>query len=196
MIRAEKQILREEIKVLLRNFPGKTRASESIRASLRGWPVWRAARVIYGFAPLSSEPDWLGDAPVDGKVVAFPKAFGERIEFFIAPSLCRGQLGFDEPEAGEPAPPPHLVLVPGLAFDRAGGRQGRGGGYYDRWLAGAAPGAFLLGICFSCQLRDSLPREPHDRPVHAVLTELGFVFPSPGDMENRPAAGESPETPR
>jgi 5-formyltetrahydrofolate cyclo-ligase len=68
------------------------------------------------------------------------------------------------------------VLLPGLAVDRAGLRLGRGGGSYDRVLArlasaGADP--FLLVLLYEEEVRESLPAEPHDRPVHAVVTPAG-----------------------
>ena len=77
---------------------------------------------------------------------------------------------------GAPAPSPDLVIVPGLAFDPTGARLGRGKGYYDRWL-GANPAVKTLGVCFSCQILEKLPAEPHDAHVDAILTEQGFIWP-------------------
>ncbi|MFD4989420.1 5-formyltetrahydrofolate cyclo-ligase [Streptomyces sp. NPDC058374] len=68
------------------------------------------------------------------------------------------------------------VLLPGLAADRAGRRLGRGGGSYDRVLARlAAAGAepALLVLLHDHELLDEVPTEPHDRPVHVVLTPSG-----------------------
>ena len=64
-----------------------------------------------------------------------------------------------------------LVLVPGLAFSRDRHRLGRGGGFFDRLLGGRAAQAFKLGICFSFQMVDGLPSEPHDVVMDAVVTE-------------------------
>lgn len=64
-----------------------------------------------------------------------------------------------------------LVLVPALAVDPDGYRLGRGGGWYDRALRYAAPGALVVAIVYDEDVRDApLPREPHDVPVGAVLT--------------------------
>ncbi len=63
-----------------------------------------------------------------------------------------------------------LVVVPALAVGRDGTRLGRGGGYYDRALAYAAPTAVLVAVLFDEELLDELPAEPHDRRVHAVVT--------------------------
>lgn len=63
-----------------------------------------------------------------------------------------------------------LVLVPALAVDRNGIRLGRGGGHYDRTLPLATPGTPLVAIIRDEELVPSLPVEPHDVPVTAVLT--------------------------
>ncbi|MFI1397476.1 5-formyltetrahydrofolate cyclo-ligase [Streptomyces sp. NPDC020681] len=65
------------------------------------------------------------------------------------------------------------VLLPGLAVDARGMRLGRGGGSYDRVLArlaaaGAAPA--LVVLLYANEVVERLPEEPHDRPVHAVVT--------------------------
>jgi len=62
-------------------------------------------------------------------------------------------------------------VVPGLAFDRDGGRIGWGRGYYDVTLA-QAPGALRIGIAFECQLVDHVPRDPHDVPMTIIITEV------------------------
>ena len=62
-------------------------------------------------------------------------------------------------------------IIPGLAFDRAGGRIGWGRGHYDATLA-AAPDALRIGLAFECQLVDAVTSEPHDAPLHYVVTEL------------------------
>lgn len=63
-----------------------------------------------------------------------------------------------------------LILVPGAAFDRAGCRLGQGGGYYDRFLE-RYPQMKTVGLCYGCLLQASVPTEPHDRRVHAVIHE-------------------------
>lgn len=67
------------------------------------------------------------------------------------------------------------VLVPGVAFDLAGRRLGRGGGFYDRFLARLAPHdrprASALGVCFESQVLADIPCSPHDARVDRVLTE-------------------------
>ena len=67
-----------------------------------------------------------------------------------------------------------LLLVPGLAFDRHGGRLGQGGGYYDRLLATGRPKQ-ILGIAFSAQIIPQVPMSTYDVRVDGVLTEAGIA---------------------
>lgn len=68
-----------------------------------------------------------------------------------------------------------IVIVPSLAVSRAGVRLGRGGGSYDRVLARIGPGILTLTPVYDGELVDSLPAEPHDRPVRAAITPSGGV---------------------
>ncbi len=91
----------------------------------------------------------------------------------LAPAA--GRLGLREPELAAPEIAPAEIAafcIPGLAFDRAGGRLGWGLGHYDATLA-AAPDALRIGLAFETQLIDAVPREPHDIALHLVVTEAG-----------------------
>lgn len=87
--------------------------------------------------------------------------------------------GVPEPAAGEAVSPDALsaILVPGLAFDLRGGRLGRGGGFYDRYLdhleprGEAASRPTLIGVCFGVQLVERVPLEAHDHRVDRLVTE-------------------------
>lgn len=161
------------MKIILSAFESKQAASGAIREALFSSKIWEQARVVYGFSPLATEPDWLGPKPPADKVLAFPRIEGDEIDFYIAERFQAGKFGIREPEGTELAPPPDLVLVPGVAFSPAGARLGRGGGFYDRWLA-RHPGVITVGVAFSCQVVEHLPGESHDLHVQAVLTEQGI----------------------
>lgn len=64
-----------------------------------------------------------------------------------------------------------VVLVLGLAFDAEGYRLGHGHGYFDRFLAGRPFPA--VGLAYEAQVVDRLPREDHDVPMAALVTEAG-----------------------
>ena len=59
--------------------------------------------------------------------------------------------------------------MPGVAFTKNGLRLGRGGGYYDKFLAANSP-PIILGVCFDEQVLDNLPSEEHDVRMTAVIT--------------------------
>ena len=61
------------------------------------------------------------------------------------------------------------VIVPGLAFDKAKNRLGRGAGYYDRFLASLPGSVVTVGIAFDFQIVDCLPAEEHDVPLDVVI---------------------------
>jgi 5-formyltetrahydrofolate cyclo-ligase len=71
-----------------------------------------------------------------------------------------------------------LIVCPGVAFDRYGGRLGNGKGCYDRFvneLRGKVP---IFALAFDCQLTsETLPFEYHDIPMDQIITESGLVLP-------------------
>ena len=94
-----------------------------------------------------------------------------------APEAACG-LGKTGPgSASAPQVTPSLVICPLLAFDKAGGRLGRGGGHYDRTIAAlrAAGPVFMLGLAYAGQEVDALVMEPHDQRLDAILTENGYT---------------------
>ncbi len=109
-------------------------------------PVFNAEAKIYEMAEITHETDF--------------KTGHYGIREPVSPALCP----MDEID---------LVAVPGVAFDRKGRRLGRGGGYYDRLLAGF-PG-LSVALAFDFQILPAIPTEPHDRPVDALVTETKIV---------------------
>ncbi len=85
--------------------------------------------------------------------------------------LCEGAYGILEPPVIKNADTGDIdtVLIPGLAFDRDGGRMGFGKGYYDRFLINT--NAIKIGLCYDFQLLDNIPKESHDIPVNYIITE-------------------------
>jgi 5-formyltetrahydrofolate cyclo-ligase len=164
------------------------RAGRAVAEHVAGLPAFRAASHVALFASLSDE---LPTRPVfealrtRGKQALFPRVEGDRLAF--APvarweDLCPGRYGVAEPPQDVAALVPEtLVLVPGVAFDAAGGRLGRGGGYYDRTFAAEAePRPLLLGVGYAFQLVDAVPQERHDRRMDGVMTERGIRWAEGG----------------
>jgi 5-formyltetrahydrofolate cyclo-ligase len=89
-------------------------------------------------------------------------------------SLYEAGFGTLAPSELAPQMEPDIVLMPLLGFDDDGTRLGYGGGYYDRTLAGLSRRPQLIGLAFSAQELDAIPREPHDVALDAVITEHGL----------------------
>jgi 5-formyltetrahydrofolate cyclo-ligase len=107
---------------------------------------------------------------VDGsKLLAFHETTIDALE--------QGHFDLREPRTESPTVELSSIcafMIPGLAFDRHGGRVGWGRGYYDVTLAAANPQALRIGLAFECQLVDEVPRDPHDIRLHHVVTEAAM----------------------
>ncbi len=105
--------------------------------------------------------------------------------------LVTGSFGVSEPTAAAPTVSPQVLLVPMLAFDRAGNRLGYGGGYYDRTLKALRAanadraGIVAIGVAFAGQLRDKVPVSEDDQPLDWILTEVGATYISDGSAGPR-----------
>ena len=90
--------------------------------------------------------------------------------------MVAGVFGAAIPEVGDWMTP-EIVIVPLVAFDRAGGRLGYGGGFYDRTLEGlrAARPTLAIGFAYAGQEAEGLPLEATDQPLDMVVTEAGVI---------------------
>ena len=68
-----------------------------------------------------------------------------------------------------------LIITPGIAFDRAGNRLGRGKGYYDKLLPNFPKKTLKIGVCFDFQLMEKIPANNQDIPVNIILTEKEII---------------------
>ncbi len=68
-----------------------------------------------------------------------------------------------------------LVLIPGVGFDRAGHRLGRGRGYYDRALRDLLASALRVGLAYDYQIVSHIPIDEHDERVDYVVTEKRLI---------------------
>lgn len=150
-------------------------------------PQWQSAGAVLAFAAMPDEPDTaeiLRRALADGKRLLLPRVRSKtEMDWVEIPALCLlrpGAFGIQEPPADLPAADPAgyaaaLALVPCLAASRDGVRLGRGGGYYDRFLA-HYKGAGLL-LCPEALLLDELPCDDWDARFapENILTEKGIL---------------------
>jgi 5-formyltetrahydrofolate cyclo-ligase len=187
-IGATKLALRDQVKAARRHLPLSVLGERARAMSdhlMETTPVRRAGTVA-AYVSVSSEP---GTGPLldrltrSGKRVILPLLQPDDDLDWAAyrgpRDLHTARRGLLEP-AGPGLGPDALatadvVLVPGLAVGRDGGRLGRGGGSYDRALARVPPGTFVCVLLNSEEVLDSVPQDEHDRPVGAVVTELGVT---------------------
>jgi 5-formyltetrahydrofolate cyclo-ligase len=181
----EKRRLRRELAARRRAVEPEAarRAAEAVAALLLTLPEVLAAARVGLYAAL---PDELPSRPIfeallaPGRALLLPRATpARRLEFRACSSwgaLRPGAYGvLEPPESGAALQlgARDVVLVPGVAFDAAGHRLGRGKGYYDRTFAGpaGAEGPLLLGVGYEFQVVARVPHGERDRRLDAVVTE-------------------------
>ena len=200
----QKIAARRDLRARLRSLSPSARAtaSQAVGATLIQCFPSPAGRVIAGFLPLPSEPDLTGfyhHWRDHGGQLAMPLITGHgQMEFRLLPASKPAASARPDPDSAPPSfpgiiPGPHglyepdparcepaaitdmsLILVPGLGFAAGGTRLGRGGGYYDRWLAHLPSSTPTIGIAFSIQICPALPTLNHDQKVDFLLTESGW----------------------
>lgn len=181
--RSEKSRLRQWLLQKRAALPDSHRrqASQAIRQRVLALPAVSRAREVAVYLSVADEVDtWeLSRRLLErGVRVYAPKIEGKTLTWGLLAShppegLVRGPYrGILEPPWGWPAHQvrPQVAVVPVVGFDAQGYRIGYGGGYYDRTLA-QWKDAVRVGVAFECQRVHRLPREPHDLPLHWVVTE-------------------------
>lgn len=158
----------------------RTAKNEGIRARLEAHPLFKKAQHILTYISTEEEVDThaLLRHCLGKKIIVVPTVMmGSRhlklVEFKKWNDLGKGHYGILEitdKTAPEYTGPLDLILVPGIVFDRNGHRIGYGKGYYDILLQNY-PSIPTLGLAYDLQLVDSIPKEPHDTPVQALITE-------------------------
>jgi len=172
------------------------RRSATVAARFQETAAWRRAGVVLCFLSMPHELDTSGilqGAHGSGKRIAVPRIQGDVIRFFYLPAGAPPDAGkLPRDRWGIPVPRPEweplglrpgtrvLVAAPGLAFDRAGNRLGRGKGFYDRFLQGARAALHgdlaTIGVCFSEQLLEDVPHTERDQRLDGVVTDTETVI--------------------
>lgn len=160
--------------------------SDASVATLRAWPRYLSARTVLTYSAFGSEADLSGLA-VDPKRFVVPRIVpgaGRLALHMLGGAMVRHAFGMLEPAADAATVDPaevDLALLPGLAFDVAGGRLGYGAGYYDRLLPALRPDVPRLAVAHPELLVDAVPQDPHDvRATHLLLPgRIQEVGPGP-----------------
>lgn len=186
MIRKRNELLPEDV----------LRLSGEICRRILQTEAYRNATAILAYESIRNEVSLsplIRQALRDGKHVYLPKVTGnETMEFRMYAhdtDLKPGPFHIPEPEKGRvfcPGSADALMLVPGTVFSTGCGRTGYGAGYYDRYIRAAGRDKmFCMGVAYGFQIRRSVPEEPTDERLDAVVSETGIL--------QNPAAGNKPE---
>jgi 5-formyltetrahydrofolate cyclo-ligase len=147
---------------------------EAAGARLLTLPEVVAARTVAGYVGAGTEPPtlpWLDALRARGVAVLLPLLRPDSSLDWGAYDgvLVDGRLGLREPPfGGSSIDAADVVVVPGVAYDSAGNRLGRGGGSYDRALSSVT--ALVVGLALDDEVVGAVPVEEHDRPVDVVVT--------------------------
>jgi 5-formyltetrahydrofolate cyclo-ligase len=143
---------------------------------------------LFAYVSFGTEPDTHGlirRAVQEGKKVFVPRVEGPKMEFYRVSEID----GFEISSFGIPEPQSdisnryqgkgnrQLMLMPGLAFDRQGGRIGFGAGYFDKYLAKYPPEQFCkVALAYDFQLFDNLDTEQHDIRTDIIVTPTRIIY--------------------
>jgi 5-formyltetrahydrofolate cyclo-ligase len=181
-----KEELRRLARERLRNLSSDERLRKGAEISRHVWslPTIASARTLLVFASLPTEPPTRGlirEAQRRGIATVYPRCLPDTRQLVLhtvadPEELVPGSFGVLEPHPSCPLvslADIDTALVPGLLWDRRGARLGRGAGYYDRLLGRPDWQGFACGLFFAVQEAPSLPADPWDVALDAVVTEHG-----------------------
>jgi len=172
-----KSELRKEYRNIRNMVPEAVRCSESRRVCERvvAGSLYRESDAVFCYISYGSELETdslIQRALKDGKTVAVPVIQGKNMFFcriHQGMEYQRNEYGIPEPVEKEPVEPEGfssvLLIVPGLCYDKQGGRIGYGGGYYDRYIDkyGRTAKFQMVSLALSCQFYEGcIPMEEHD----------------------------------
>lgn len=188
-----KRAIREESHARRNAQANKDELSREIVAKFMALPEYAAATTVMFYVDVRSEVrtrNDLAQALTTGKRIIVPYCVDGELELFHLEDMTELQTGMYkilEPKAELRAVSSKrveveqldLVMVPGVAFDRRGGRMGHGKGYYDKLLEHARPDAPLVALAFECQMFPEVPVAEHDIFMDKIITEAA-VYPGRG----------------
>ena len=180
-----KKTIREQAHANRNALPDKDERSRLICERLVALPEYQRARTVMYYVDVRSEVrtrHYLPTALRHDKRIVVPYCVEGELELFLLrdmDELAIGMYRILEPKAELRNLPDKrvtveeldLIIVPGVAFDRNGGRMGHGFGYYDKLLQHARPDTPLVALAFECQLFPEIPTEAHDVFMDKIITE-------------------------
>lgn len=160
-----------------------TNASAAVCRRLANMDVLQEAQTVLAYLAFRNEVDLdlLFELLPDIDWVV-PRIEGKRliIHPYDPDNLIPHEWGILEPPVNAPEVEPtnlDVVLVPGVSFDRRGGRLGFGGGFYDRFLVKTP--AVRIGVTYDDCLAENLPCAEHDQRMDWVVTPTQTLHCAP-----------------
>lgn len=171
----DKKELRQIIRSRKKAFSQEELAEKSvlILKKLEGHLLFQNAQNVMLYASLPDEVQTMDFIKKwqSRKKIILPTIVGDDIvpvELTTESNMKIGDFNILEPENQPYNEDIDIIVIPGMAFDKAGHRLGRGKGFYDRFLA-KHPTTKTIGLCFDFQIMENIPIEAHDKPVDEVL---------------------------
>lgn len=185
-IRERKDALRKQAHASRNAQEDKDQLSRRIVGAFMSLPEYATAETVMFYIDVRSEVRTRHDLQLalqSGKSIVVPwcNADGE-LELFRLESMDELEIGMYKileprtelrglPEKQVNVESLDLIMVPGVGFDRRGGRMGHGKGYYDKLLQHARRNTPLIALAFECQVFDEIPVADHDIYMDKLITE-------------------------
>jgi 5-formyltetrahydrofolate cyclo-ligase len=190
---ALKTSIREAAHAARNALENKDEISRGIVAKFMALPEYAAAKTVLFYLDVRSEVRTRNDLQValdSGKKIVVPYCVDGELELFHlehTDELAVGMYKILEPKAElrtvaakqVQVADIDLIMVPGVAFDRTGGRTGHGKGYYDKLLEHCRADTPLVALAFECQMFPEIPMQSHDVYMDKVITE-DAIYPGKG----------------
>jgi 5-formyltetrahydrofolate cyclo-ligase len=178
MNRTDKRSLRKDIRAEIAKLTTEEKQSLSaqIFSKLADLDEVCKASVVALFVSLADEPqtaEIIEQLLQKNKRVVVPRIEGEEMNFYdISEGVEVGAFGIMEPSSKRAVEPSEIdvMVVPGVVFTLDGARCGRGKGFYDKYLASKGFRAYTIGVCYPCQIVETLPTEEHDKMLDCVIS--------------------------
>ncbi|MFA6185639.1 MAG: 5-formyltetrahydrofolate cyclo-ligase [Phycisphaerae bacterium] len=185
----DKQQLRQQIRTMMCKMTDQQRSEASQKAcnALINTPEFQNASTVMAFLSMPHEIDTTSlilYAWRHSKTIVVPKISWQQRHMIpvritsLEAGIATEIGGLRNPVIGVPVPMDDidLIVTPGLAFDTAGNRLGRGGSYYDRFFVHKDLKAVKCGLAFAGQLVPAVPAFQHDQPIDMLVTDEKVMY--------------------
>lgn len=162
-----------EVRRQFRKKPISEYISQAVVAKLEELDEYRSAHLVLAYIPLPDEIDITPLLEKKEKHFAFPVTDNRnRMHFAMEAGFTMGLYGIREPMGPslESFEKGTVIIMPAVAYDKAMRRIGRGGGYYDRFIA-EHPELIKIGLIPSKRVLSEVITEDYDAKADIILTE-------------------------